>query len=211
MLLFGHTGIALGAAVLAGRVVGGSRFSKSGGKRGASGGVSQAVSKPEESQGSNGSRLNTLVSRIDMRLLLVGSLLPDIVDKPVGLFLFGETFSNGRIFCHTLLFLILLSVAGVSFYRSYGKTWLLALFFGTLTHLVFDQMWRAPRTLFWPLFGLSFERADVSNWTSDIYHRLFTEPSVYIPEIAGAIILAWFTLTLVRRRNVNSFIRHGRI
>lgn len=122
---------------------------------------SQAFSDQNHDSWGGASWFTSLGNSIDMRLLLVGSLLPDIIDKPVGMFFFRDSLSNGRIFCHTLLFLILVTVAGLYFYRRYSKTWLLAFSFGTLTHLVFDQMWRTPQTLFWPLFGLPFERADI--------------------------------------------------
>lgn len=126
--------------------------------------------------------LDSLAKHVDIRFLLIGSLLPDIVDKPVGLLLFRETFSNGRIFCHTLLFLGLLSLAGIYFYRRGGKTWLLALSFGTFTHLILDQMWRSPRTLLWPVYGFAFEKIDLTGWMSNIFYALLTDPAVYVPE-----------------------------
>ena len=213
MLLFGHAGITLGAVVFIRRVVNSSHFSKSTEKEVKTSltGASQIVPKLEESQDSGASWFNTFISRMDIRLLLIGSLLPDIIDKPTGQFFFRETFSNGRIFSHTLLFLILVTVAGFSLYRRYSKSWLLIFSLGTFTHLVFDQMWRTPRTLFWPLLGLSFEREDITNWTSNIFHALFTEPAVYIPELVGVVILIWFTYTLVRNRNLLYFIKCGRI
>jgi hypothetical protein len=88
-----------------------------------------------------------LVSRVDYRLVLLGSLLPDIIDKPVGLLILGNFFKNGRIFCHTLLFSLLILVAGSYGYGWHRSTSLLWVGFGSLTHLVLDEMWRSPRTL----------------------------------------------------------------
>ena len=212
MLLFGHAGITLGAVVFIDRVVNSSHFPKFAEKKSiaSSSGASQLVPELEESQGSRASWFNTSISRMDIRLLLVGSLLPDIIDKPAGIFFFRETFSNGRIFSHTLLFLILITVAGFILYRRYNRTWLLPFSLGTLTHLVFDQMWRTPQTLFWPLLGLSFDREDISNWTLNIFHVLFTEPAVYIPELVGVIILIGFAYALARNRNLLYFIKSGR-
>ena len=42
-------------------------------------------------------------TRRDLFLLVVGSLLPDIIDKPLGLILY-HGFGNGRLYAHTLLF-----------------------------------------------------------------------------------------------------------
>ena len=55
---------------------------------------------------------DALARRVDIRLLAIGSLLPDIIDKPVGQVFFRGTFSDGRIFSHTLLFLALVSLGG---------------------------------------------------------------------------------------------------
>ncbi len=156
--------------------------------------------------------VESLADHADLRLLLVGSLLPDIIDKPVGQFFFRETFSNGRIFSHTLIFLALITIVGLYLYRRRGgRTWLLALSFGTFTHLVLDQMWRAPHTLLWPAYGLAFERVDLTNWVPNIFHALFTDPQVYLPELVGLAILIWFAQSLVRRRRVFAFLKCGKV
>jgi hypothetical protein len=49
---------------------------------------------------------------IDYRYVIVGSMLPDIIDKTVGMVLFADTFANGRIFAHALLFIVVMGVAG---------------------------------------------------------------------------------------------------
>jgi len=207
MLVFGHTGITLGAAVLLAGALESSRSPK----------IARSEAMKPSSHYSRvvpnckTSWLNYLGSRIDIRLLFVGSLLPDLIDKPIGRFFFRETFSNGKIFCHTLLFLILVTIAGIYLYRRYNKTWCLAVSFGTVTHLVFDQMWRTPQTLFWPLLGFTFEKVDISNWILEVTHALFTNPVVYVPEIAGAVILIWFAWLLLRRRKIYSFIKYGQV
>jgi hypothetical membrane protein len=143
--------------------------------------------------------------------VLVGSLLPDIIDKPVGMLLFRNFFSNGRIFSHTLLFLAILTVAAVYLYRKKGQTWLVALSFGTFIHLILDGMWLAPRTLLWPVYGWAFERIDLSHWPQDWLYDLMTNPGVYIPEITGATVLIIFMIWLVYRRKVYAFVTKGEI
>ena len=140
---------------------------------------------------------------------MVGALLPDIIDKPVGLFFFSETFGHGRIFSHTLLFLILVALAGLCLYLRHNRGWMLVLAFGTFTHLLLDQMWLTPSTLFWPFFGFDFWRGDPAGWVPGILNALLTNPEVYVPELVGAAILLWFGLALVRRRKVRAFIRYG--
>jgi len=207
MLVFGHTGITLGAATLLAGMLGNDGCHETTRNEA----IESTPYHPQVVPNRKAWWLTLLASRIDIRLLLVGSLLPDIVDKPVGQFFFRETFSNGRIFCHTLLFLILVTVAGIYLYRRHSKTWLLAFSFGTLTHLIFDQMWLTPRTLFWPLLGLTFERLDISNWMPNIFHALLTDPVVYIPELVGAVTLSWFVWLLFRRRKIHFFIKYGQV
>ncbi len=188
MLLFGHTGIALGLAL------------------GWDKGLSRRI--PFLHTGKSW-HLVAVTSEIDYRLILLGSMLPDIIDKPVGVYLFGGTFDNGRIFCHTLLsFLIILSI-GLYRYRRYAGTGMLALTFGYGMHLIFDEIWNAPRTLFWPLFGGSFPEKDLSDYAGLIWENLTTRPSVYIPEIIGLIIMIPVAFRLLRNRRVMSFLRSG--
>jgi len=119
MLLFGHAGITLGAAVFLSSVLTSNRSSKTirNGAMEPSSSLSTNVRTPHNFLLRKLSRLTLLGSHIDIRLLLIGSLLPDIIDKPTGQVLFRETFSNGRIFCHTLLFIILVTVIGLLLYR----------------------------------------------------------------------------------------------
>ena len=205
MLIFGHTGITLGAAVVLSSALQ-VREDKPEGRLSSS---REAHSAPNDSSRGMSSWLTFLGNHIDMRLLFISSLLPDIIDKPAGQFFFRDSLSNGRIFCHTLAFLLLITLAGFYLYRSYRTTWLLVLSFGTFTHLIFDRMWLTPRTLLWPLYGFTFEKMDLTHWVQNILHALRTDPGVYVPELIGAVILAWFTLVLVRQRKVYTFIRNG--
>ncbi len=214
MLLLGHTGITLGAGVLlAAAFIGRQRLKVE---------ENEKIELHRPSSKHTLSLLNLRTRRasswltslgnfMDIRLLYVGSLLPDIVDKPIGQLLFRETFSSGKIFGHTLLFLIIISTVGFYLYKRYGKTWLLAFSFGTSIHLLLDQMWQAPQTLIWPLFGFIFPKGDISNWITDIFYALVIKPQIYIPEIVGGAVTIWFACVLIRRGKIYSFIKHGRV
>ncbi|WP_196769050.1 metal-dependent hydrolase [Neomoorella thermoacetica] len=58
---------------------------------------------------------------IDYRLVLIGSMLPDIIDKPLGGVIFKETLGNGRIYAHTLVFLLFAWAAGLLWWRRYRR------------------------------------------------------------------------------------------
>ncbi len=213
MLIFGHSGITLGIAVLLNSSV--NRVSTPTVRGNKLGKRYKHSAEALTTQGCP-SRIRplsftSLGTRLDLRLLLIGSLLPDVIDKHLGQFFFRETFNNGRIFCHTLLFLILITLVGYYLYRNYRKTWLCVLSFGTFVHLVLDQMWLAPKTLLWPVYGLAFERITLEDWIGNILHALLTNPEVYIPETIGIIILATFMMMLVRRKKVFPFIGSGRV
>ncbi|MFC1908803.1 metal-dependent hydrolase [Chloroflexota bacterium] len=207
MLVFGHTGITLGVAIFLAGVLRRNRLP-----------VTIESEAEEPSSGHSrlvanrkASGLTHLINLIDTRLILIGALLPDIIDKPVGQFFFRETFNNGRIFGHTLIFLIMVTAVGIYLYRRNSRTWLLTLSFGTITHLLLDQMWLNSKTLFWPLLGLSFERGEVDNYVLSIFQTLLTNPIVYITELVGLAVLIWFFWTIFRRRKIYSLIKYGKV
>ena len=209
-MIFGHTGLTLGAAVVLNSVLG-KRHHPAIRVNGLKGQRQPSLRMPPAQNSiSVNSWLYSLTNRIDIRLLLIGSLLPDIIDKPVGQFFFRDTFSNGRIFCHTLLFLIVITLVGLYLYRSRKKIWLLVLSFGTFTHLVLDGMWLTPQTLLWPLYGFSFERLDLNNWGEGLFYNLLTNPLVWIPELVGISFISWLVWLLVRKRAIGTFARKGR-
>ena len=212
-MIFGHIGITLGAAVLLNGALTKSRTFPTGMDELRS----QPPLPPEKPSHQNRSSdtsswLNSLADHVDIRLLLIGSLLPDIIDKPVGRFFFAETFNNGRIFCHTLLFLTVLILGVLYLYWRHSKTWLLALSFGTFTHLILDLMWLEPQTLLWPIYGLQFEKKGcLESWLRGIIYAFLDNPIIGIPEMAGAVIVIWFVWLLVHRGKLYAFIRNGQV
>ncbi len=189
MLLFGHVGITLGVAALAAR----------------------AVCKPKVDQAKKESWFAPLARNADIRVLLIGSMLPDIFDKPIGEYFFYATFYNGRIFAHTLLFLVLLVAAGYYLYQRYKQTWMLTLAAGNFMHLTLDQMWQVPDTFFWPFLGFHFARYELDNWFANLLMALLSSPYIYISEAIGVAISIWFGIWLISQKKVGTFIRHGKI
>jgi inner membrane protein len=189
MFVFGHAGITLGAAALTAGV----------------------VNYKQPGQNNIMSWFASLARYMDIRVLLVGSLLPDIIDKPVGQVFFRQTFSNGRIFSHTLLFLIVLLGIGFFLFKRYRRVWMLTLAAGTFTHLILDGMWAYPSTLFWPLLGFTFEKEELTNWLLNLFKALFSQWSIFTPELIGLAVLLWFGLDLLFRRKVGAFLKTGEV
>ncbi len=152
-----------------------------------------------------------LAHYVDMRLIFVGSMLPDIIDKPLGHLIFKDQLSNGRLMCHSLLFFILLSLSGIFLWRKSNKRWLMAVSFGVILHLVLDQMWLNPGTLFWPALGFPFEKIDIENWMPIMLHNMVTDPALYVPELTGLFFLLWFVWVIFRKKSAWFFIKSGAI
>ncbi|MFC2051628.1 metal-dependent hydrolase [Chloroflexota bacterium] len=212
MFIFGHIGLTLGAATILANSLPSSNFAGTTGRK---------INKPSPFSRfpSNISAFLThsnswfvsLGNYIDIRLLVIASLLPDIIDKPVGIYFLKEVISNVRIICHTLIFLILITAVGFYLYKRHSQTSLLGVSFGVFTHLVFDQMWLAPRTLFWPIYGITSDKSGTTDWIINMLHALMTNPQVYIPELVGIALLAWFTLALMQKRAVFCFLKYGQV
>lgn len=144
-----------------------------------------------------------ITPRADLIFVAIGSMLPDIIDKPLGDVIYG-TPNMGRIFAHTLLFLLLLGIAAL-----YAHDLRLAsLCGGVLTHLIFDSMWNSPTILFWPLLG-DFPPAPYLDTMSYIQMLLLglRQPMVLIPEILGLTYLIY--LLIEKRQNIASWIRQS--
>jgi len=185
LLFFGHAGITLG--------------------------VSAVIAYVADEKRKESGWFTSLARHVDIRWLLIGSLLPDIIDKPVGLYLFKDTFDNGRIFSHTLLFLVLISAGGFFLWKRYHRVWMFSLAAGTLMHLILDESWLAPGTLFWPLFGLEFPEIELADFMRHIFEALFLVPKTSISELIGLIIVIWFVLVLIRRKTTGNFLKYGQV
>ena len=155
------------------------------------------------------SGIKSRLGSVDYRMVLVGSLLPDIIDKPVWFLAASDTSLSGRDYAHTLLFNLALFIGGLVLIR-YRKSWLLIIWLSSFMHLIFDQLWNSPVVLLWPLLGPLPKKATVG-WLSNIFQTLFVYPDVYIPEIIGLIIVLLFAYRFVRSKNVISFLRDGAV
>jgi len=124
--------------------------------------------------------------------LLIGLLLPDLIDKPLYYAHLSSFISCTRTFGHTgLLAILVLLIAAAR--RSSA---LLAVGLGMATHLALDcvmDFWSydtrsAWTALTWPLGGWHFAVVEIS--VVDHLKRIFVAP-VMLTELMGLIVLAW--------------------
>ncbi len=137
---------------------------------------------------------------IDPKYLVLGALFPDILDKPLGMVIFSSTLANGRIIGHTLILSISLLFIGLHLYDKRRDIRILSLASGSFFHLMEDQMWGNPRTLFWPLLGWSFPKNSVDRTGLEYLLVLFNRSfnfqlsESYVPEILGFGVVVILTL-----------------
>ena len=140
-----------------------------------------------------------LMGRIDYRAVAFGSLLPDLVDKPLVWFILRDSDLGGHHAGHSLLFALLLLVAGlVGAARGDKRALLIAL--GAITHIGYDSVTHVPWSLLYPFVEL------------DVPHN---EILLRVTNIAGEVVALFGLVFLLARprarERVSLFVREGRI
>jgi len=124
-------------------------------------------------------------NRIPYNLVLLGAILPDLIDKPLGVALGLET----RLWGHTFLFLGAILVAS---FVPQGSS-LRFLGFGVATHLLLDSIWQQPDIVLYPIAGWWFPASSFEpGWWFD---TLLRDPVVQAGEVSGLLLLAAFAWT----------------
>lgn len=135
---------------------------------------------------------------IDYRLVMLGAVLPDVVDAPFG----------GARVAHTLLaaVAVLVVVMLVTRGRRHLRRQLLALPIGLFCHLVLDGMWTRTGTFWWPLIGDGFEGDRIPSLERPVV-------LVALQELAGLLALIWVTgrFRLREHDRRELFVRTGRL
>lgn len=127
---------------------------------------------------------------MDLRFLAVGALLPNLIDSPIAALMWGS-WQAPRLWSHSLVFgSVLMVVVLITTTRgTRRKKWML-LAIGVLMHLALDAMWAAPRTLWWPLFGLEFTRSEFSMFT-EYAAVVMRDPWMWSGELVGLVYLTF--------------------
>lgn len=146
---------------------------------------------------------HALDRRADLRWVIFFTLVADIIDKPLGLWVFRETINNGRVWFHSLsvnlivtLILILARKPGV---------YALSLWI----HQLCDRMWMRPGVALWPFTGrFGYRDLPFDEWVYGIFN-------VYnvVSDVVGLGVLLFFAgrYGLLREGRIASWFRTGRI
>lgn len=146
----------------------------------------------------------------DLRWLLAGAVLPDVVDKTVGQVLLKPTFENGRIFFHTLLLTLAVLVLGSCRMNRRRDSRLLLLALGMAGHLFLDGIWNEMETFLWPSLGPFLRHPTGKGLLGQIAEYL-SDPTFWITETAGlaSLVFASYHLGIRSLRELREFLLHG--
>ncbi|HYI45672.1 MAG TPA: metal-dependent hydrolase [Actinomycetota bacterium] len=150
-------------------------------------------------------------SRIDYRFILIGAILPDVVDGVLALV--GITGVAGRGAAHSLLTTTVVAVLIVLFFRGQRRLSLVGVPVGWLIHLVCDGMWQAPRTFLWPLFGTGFSAQPPEPYSWSVITDPLAHLGTWGGELIGVALLAWFwvAFSLGEEGRFRRFLKDGHL
>lgn len=140
-----------------------------------------------------------------MRFLLVGAVLPDLIDLPVGTLLLVDRYATGELWAHSLLVpSIYMSVVMLATRRGRKRRAFMAVGVAWLFHLLLDGMWTDPEVFLWPFFGWDIPAGVTPFWPNAL-DRALSDPWRWVLEASGALYLVWLWfaqgLNIAERRN----------
>jgi membrane-bound metal-dependent hydrolase YbcI (DUF457 family) len=127
--------------------------------------------------------------RMDLRFLVLGALLPDLIDTPIGLAFYGSL-GSVRLVAHSLLAAgSVMTIVVLRTRRGRPRKRWMPLAIGMLLHLFLDAMWSDPETLWWPFLGLELTSAGPAT-AGGYLTSILTDWRVWALEAAGLVYLA---------------------
>jgi membrane-bound metal-dependent hydrolase YbcI (DUF457 family) len=149
---------------------------------------------------------------MDLRLLLLGAILPDLIDTPIGLAAYSAV-GSVRLVGHSLLFAAAaMGLVMAATRRGRPRKRWMPLAIGVLVHLFLDAMWADPETLWWPVFGWDFSTSGFNDAAAYL-RAVVSSPVMWVAEAAGL----GYGVAMVRRGGLGDrarraeFLRTGRI
>ncbi len=128
----------------------------------------------------------------DYRIVGLLVLLPDIIDKPLALFVFPDAnaalFFGHSLLLHSLVWIIVWASGRL-------RSWLVYLL-AFATHLVEDRMWGFTQTLLWPLKGWGWHPWRHVGTPEEMLNAyleiIIQEPILIFFDVTGLLLLLWF-------------------
>ena len=147
--------------------------------------------------------------RVDYRVVALASLLPDVIDKPIGRIIFRERYDSGRIYAHTLLLNVALFCV-LFFMRGRLKRQFVLVPISSLLHLAEDAVWAQPRIFWWPLLGATFPRDPVRDGPLSFLNPANNPGALWQETVGLAVLIFMFASHgMLSREGVRTFLRTG--
>jgi hypothetical protein len=121
-------------------------------------------------------------------LCIIASILPDLIDKSLGL-LFPSVLGGGRTVFHSLMIVGVLIIGVLLFVRSRTVLLGVGVAGAILLHQLFDEMWTLPANWYYPLLG-PFQGQMIPEYVGTYFWLEITNPSEWVFMIATVAILA---------------------
>lgn len=151
--------------------------------------------------------------KVDVRFLLAGAVLPDLVDVTVGTVVLADSHAIGELWLHTLVTPTVYMI-GVLLLTRRGRRRraFMALGVGWLFHILLDGMWTDPEVFFWPFFGWELPTGETPFWPL-AWERALADPWRWLLEAVGMayLVLLWFATGVNRKERREEFFRSGRL
>ena len=134
---------------------------------------------------------------LDHRLIVVGALLPDVVDAATG----RAGVAHSLLASAVLLAVVVLATRG----RRHLRRSLVALCIGTFLHLLLDGIWTNRQVFLWPFAGTDLGDEQLPS----IARGLANVPL----ELAGlgVLVWAWYRFRLAEPERRRTFLRTGHL
>ena len=139
--------------------------------------------------------------KVEVRWVILFSLLADLVDKPIGLLLLRDSFNSGRIYGHSLLINLVLTFVLVLLHKP--LIYSLALWL----HQFCDLKWTRPWVALWPFAGpLTYRDFPLNEWVIASLN-----PYHVVAEVVGSAVVVCFLFRkgLLDRRRLLCWMRTG--
>ena len=151
--------------------------------------------------------------KVDVRFLLLGAILADLVDLPIGTLILADRFSTGELWLHSLLVPSLFMAAVLVMTRRgrRRRAWM-ALGVGWLFHLLLDAMWVNQEVFLWPFFGWEIPAGESPYWPL-AWERALSDPWRWVKEVAGLsyLVWLWFALGMKEHNRRKDVVETGRL
>jgi hypothetical protein len=134
--------------------------------------------------------------KVDIRFLLLGAVLGDLIDLPVGTLILADRYSTGELWFHSLILptIYLVTVLVLTRRGRRRRAWM-ALGIGWLLHLLLDGMWVSQEVFLWPFFGFDIPPGEAPFWPL-AWERALSDPWRWVCEALGVAYLVWLWFAL---------------